>query len=67
MKTTMKDKQLFELNEKLYSTDSETLAVLRSIIPSAKAIGDSSAVQTVIAVGLKTGRIEAINWVVIDK
>ena len=47
----------FELNGKKYSTDGETVKVLRSIMVSAKATGDSSAVIAVMALGLKTGRI----------
>lgn len=47
----------FELNNKQYSTDSETINVLRSIMASAKATGDSTAVIAVMALGLKTGRI----------
>ncbi|ABW35085.1 hypothetical protein Dgeo_3044 (plasmid) [Deinococcus geothermalis DSM 11300] len=45
------------LNGTTYRTDAETLAVLHSIIPAAKASGDSSAVQAVLALGLATGRI----------
>jgi len=47
----------FELNGKSYSTDSETLSVLRSIMPTARETGDSSAVIAVMAIGEKTGRI----------
>lgn len=47
----------FELNGKTYTTDQETLDVLRSIMPSAKKSGDSTAVQAVMLIGLKTGRI----------
>lgn len=51
----------FELNGKVYRTDAETLAVLRSIVPAAKRTGDSSAVQAVIILGLQTGRITAMQ------
>ena len=47
----------FELNGTTYRTDTETLAVLRSIVPSAARSGDSSAVQAVLAAGLAAGRI----------
>lgn len=50
----------FELNGKTYSTDAETLKVLRVIIPSAKASGDSSAVVAVMALGQMNGRIQEI-------
>lgn len=52
--TTMKT---FTLNGKTYQTDTETLNVLRSIIPSAKTTGDSSAVIAVIELGKMTRRI----------
>jgi len=51
----------FTLNDKAYETDAETLAVLRSIVPSARATGDSSAVIAVIELGLKSGRIREMN------
>lgn len=47
----------FSLNGTTYSTDSETFEVLSSIIESAKVSGDSSAVQAVIFLGIKAGRI----------
>lgn len=47
----------FELNGKWYTTDGETIEVLRSIIPAAKNSGDSTAVIAVMALGLKSGRI----------
>jgi hypothetical protein len=50
----------FEMNGKTYTTDVETLEVLRSIVPSAKATGDSSAVIAVMEIGLMTGRIVEI-------
>jgi len=47
----------FELNGKTYTTDNETLVVLRSIVPDAKATGDASAVAAVMASGMAAGRI----------
>lgn len=47
----------FTLNGKTYTADDQTIAVLRSIVPDAHATGDSTAVQAVMALGLKTGRI----------
>lgn len=47
----------FEMNGKAYQTDNETLNVLRSIVPAAKARSDSSAVETVMTLGLMSGRI----------
>ena len=47
----------FELNGKAYETDTETLEVLRSIIPAARTSGDGSAVQAVMAAGEMSGRI----------
>ena len=47
----------FKLNGETYNTDAATLNVLRSIIPSAKRTGDSSAVIAVMELGLATGRI----------
>lgn len=47
----------FELNNKQYITDSETINVLRSIMAAAKATGDSTAVMAVMVLGLRVGRI----------
>lgn len=47
----------FSMNGKTYETDEETLRVLQSIIPPAKAEDDFSAVAAVMELGLKTGRI----------
>ncbi len=47
----------FKLNGTTYRTDSETLQVLRSVMPSAKSTGDSSAVIAIVALGLQSGRI----------
>jgi hypothetical protein len=52
---------MFTINGKTYSTDSETINVLRSIIGSAKASGDYSAVVAVMALGEKTGRIVEVR------
>lgn len=51
----------FELNGKTYTTDAETLNVLRSIMPSAKSTGDSTAVQAVMYMGLHTNRIVDVS------
>ena len=48
---------MIQLNGKTYTTDAETLAVLRSLIASAKANNDGSAVQAVLFLGLETGRV----------
>jgi hypothetical protein len=50
-------KNTFELSGKYYTTDEETVKVLRSIIDSAKENNDSSAVIAVIELGIKSGRI----------
>jgi hypothetical protein len=50
----------FELNGVAYITDLETLEVLRSLMPSARASGDSSAVMAVLYAGLHTGRIREV-------
>ena len=47
----------FELNGKTYCTDEETLNVLRSIVPTAKASADGSAVHAMLTFGKMTGRI----------
>ena len=51
----------FEMNGKGYRTDEQTLNVLRSIAPSAKASGDASAVEWAMALGLEAGRIIEIT------
>lgn len=53
--------QTFEMNGKTYCTDVETLNVLRSIVPTAKASGDMSAVIAVMELGLRFGRIVEIK------
>jgi hypothetical protein len=53
--------QTFEMNGKAYATDRETLDVLRSIVPAAKAAGDMSAVMAVMDMGIATGRIIEIK------
>jgi hypothetical protein len=50
--------QQFTLNGKTYDTDSETLNVLRGIVPTARETGDSSAVIAIVILGLATGRIQ---------
>lgn len=52
----------FEMDGKAYMTDQETLDVLRSIVPDAKATGDASAVAAVMFLGLETGRIQRLFW-----
>ena len=47
----------FEMNGIAYTTDEETLNVLRSIMPSAKDNKDYWAVASVMTLGLKYGRI----------
>jgi hypothetical protein len=49
-----------ELNGKTYRTDAETLSMIRSIVPAAKASGDASAIQAVMSLGLSTGRIQEV-------
>ena len=51
----------FELDGITYETDAETLKVLHSIIPAAKATGDASAVAAVMFLGIKTGRIREVK------
>lgn len=48
----------FELNGNTYTTDAKTIEVLRSIMPSAKSTGDATAVQAVLFLGVKSGRIK---------
>lgn len=47
----------FKLNGKTYTTDPETLDVLRSVMGRARATSDYSAVVAMMALGKKTGRI----------
>ena len=47
----------FKLNGKVYRTDEATLSVLRSVMPAAKATGDSTAVMAIIFLGIQTGRV----------
>ena len=51
----------FEMNGNAYSTDAETLEVLRSIVPSAKVANDMSAVILVMDLGEATGRISLMG------
>jgi hypothetical protein len=51
---------MFELNGTTYRTDAETLSMIRSIVPAAKASGDASAIQAVMSLGLSTGRIQEV-------
>ncbi len=50
----------FTLNGKTYQTDTETMRVLQSVMPGAKATGDSSAVIAMIELGKMTGRITEV-------
>ena len=56
----------FEMNGKGYSTDEETLDLLRKIVPSAKEAVDFSAVTAIMALGLKTGRIKEHAEALVD-
>lgn len=51
----------FKMNGRTYETDNETLNVLRSIVPSAKSTGDSSAVMAAMVLGQATRRIVEIE------
>lgn len=55
----------FEIDQKKYVTDQETIAVLRSLMPGAEASGDSSAIAVVMHLGLNTGRIRELGTGVI--
>ena len=48
----------FEMNGKSYTTDAETIDVLRAITPTAKETKDYSAVAVVMELGLRFGRIK---------
>lgn len=48
----------FELDGLNYTTDPETVKVLRSIAPAARRSGDPSAVAAIMVLGLQTGRIQ---------
>jgi len=54
-------KVTFEINGNAYQTDAQTLDVLRSIVPAAKAANDFSAVIAVMALGQAGGRIRLIR------
>ena len=51
----------FEMNGKTYETDTETLELLRSTIPAAKATADFSAVTAIMELGLMAGIIKDIT------
>ena len=57
MPTPTTDSVTFEMNGRAYRTDAETLALLRGIVPAAKASNDPSAVALVMELGLAGGRI----------
>ncbi len=50
----------FELNGKAYRTDTETLELLRVVVPRAKASGDGSALFAMMHFGQLAGRIVEI-------
>jgi hypothetical protein len=50
----------FTLNGTAYSTDQETLNVIKSVMPTAKINNDSTAVQAIIFLGLSSGRVKKI-------
>ena len=50
----------FEIDNKVYETDKETLEVLRSVIPDAKANKDTTAVFAVMHFGLLSGKIKEL-------
>ena len=52
--------RVFEMNGKTYATDTATVNAIRSIVPSAKASGDYSAVAAIMALGMKAGRISEV-------
>ena len=47
----------FELNGRTYRTDAETVALLRRVVPKAKATGDHSALVAVLTLGQMAGRV----------
>jgi hypothetical protein len=51
----------FTLNGHTYMTDSQTVKLLRKLIPAARQSGDSSAVQAVMTYGQRTGRIVELD------
>ena len=59
-KSKIKLTQSFEMNNRRYMTDAQTLKVLRVIVPRAKKSGDVSAVTAVMTLGLKFGRIKEV-------
>ena len=52
--------ETFEVNGDKYQTDAETLAALRSVVPHAKARHDGTAVQAILELGAKVGRVRKI-------
>jgi len=50
----------FEMNGKDYETDTDTLNLLRSLVPDAKKANDMSAVIAVMVLGEAGGRIRQI-------
>ena len=60
-KLIFKRSTTFQMNEKSYETDKETLELLRSLVPAAKKSKDFSAITAVMALGLETGRIKELD------
>ena len=52
-----KHNRVFTMSGKTYSTDTSTVNAIRSILPSAKATGDYSAVTAIMVLGMQAGRI----------
>lgn len=53
----------FTMNGKAYETDSQTLDMLRTIVPAAKSTGDASAVAFAMTLGEMCGRIREVGTV----
>lgn len=53
--------QTFEMNGKTFQTDTETLNLLRQVVPCAKIKNDTSAVQAIMFLGLQNYRIREIS------
>lgn len=61
LNTTSGATKTFEMDGRGYRADAETLDVLRSVVPAAKASGDVSAVAALMHLGLQAGRIREIG------
>jgi hypothetical protein len=62
-KRVVKESQTYEfsMNGKFYETDLEIIKLLRVLVPAAKRSNDTSAVQCVMELGARTGRIHQIK------